>query len=479
MLIIALASIVAWYFFTNRSAEANGQLQGSGTVEVVESMIAPELAGRVSEVLVEEGELVEAGQVLFRLDDDAMQAQRLSLAASLEAALAGRKAAEQALPRAQAAVRGAQAGVEAAQAVLETAALKYQQVLDAARLSDTPRRTAAWAQSLPSEFELPAWYFSSGEALAAAGAETVSAEQALREAQAEFEAVLAEEGGEELVRAEERVWQAQAAFLVAVTVLEQAQGAGRPGDLEDQAQALFDDAKTDLEEAQDEYDQLLSDESAANVSEVRAFLAIAQERYAAALDELATRRTGDQSTEVQLANLAIRQAEASLAQAQAALEGTELGVAEAGTRLDQANALVAQNEANLHALEVQLEKLLVRAEAPGVVLTRNIQPGEVIQPGGRAMTLGSLDDLTITVYLPEDRYGTVSLGDHARVTVDSYPGQAFDAVVVRIADQAEFTPRNVQTEEGRRTTVYAVELSVEDPQGMLKPGMPADVFFEE
>jgi len=93
------------------------------------------------------------------------------------------------------------------------------------------------------------------------------------------------------------------------------------------------------------------------------------------------------------------------------------------------------------------------------------------------MNIGELDDLTITVYISEDRYGQIQLGEHVRVTVDSFPGEVFDAVVKRIADKAEYTPRNVQTEEGRRTTVFAVELSVNDPEGKLKPGMPADVDF--
>jgi multidrug resistance efflux pump len=93
------------------------------------------------------------------------------------------------------------------------------------------------------------------------------------------------------------------------------------------------------------------------------------------------------------------------------------------------------------------------------------------------LTLGLLDDLTITVYIPEDRYGEISLGQAADVTVDSFPGETFSALVTHIADQAEFTPRNVQTAEGRATTVYAIELRVEDPEGKLKPGMPADVTF--
>jgi multidrug resistance efflux pump len=115
----------------------------------------------------------------------------------------------------------------------------------------------------------------------------------------------------------------------------------------------------------------------------------------------------------------------------------------------------------------------------GVVLTRSIQPGEVIQVGMTAMTIAKLDKLKVTVYISEDRYGEVKLGDIASLSVDSFPGEAFSASVTRIADQAEYTPRNVQTKEERQTTVYAIELSVENPDGKLKPGMPVDVTFGE
>ena len=112
-----------------------------------------------------------------------------------------------------------------------------------------------------------------------------------------------------------------------------------------------------------------------------------------------------------------------------------------------------------------------------MILTRNIEPGEYVQPGAAALSMGNLAQLTITVYVPEDRYGQIHLGQAARVQVDSFGGLKFEAVVTTIADQAEFTPRNVQTVEGRSSTVYAIKLSVTDPQGKLKPGMPADVTF--
>ncbi len=72
----------------------------------------------------------------------------------------------------------------------------------------------------------------------------------------------------------------------------------------------------------------------------------------------------------------------------------------------------------------------------------------------------------------------LSIGQPAVVSVDSFPGARFDATVVNIADQAEFTPRNVQTVEGRKNTVFAIKLKVDDPEDKLKSGMPADVTFE-
>ena len=125
-----------------------------------------------------------------------------------------------------------------------------------------------------------------------------------------------------------------------------------------------------------------------------------------------------------------------------------------------------------------MEKLTVYAPQEGVILTRNVEPGEFVQPGATAFAMANLNNMTITVYVPEDRYGEIKLGQQASVTVDSYPGEIFSAEVIHIADQAEFTPRNIQTVEGRSATVYAIKLKVADDQGRLKIGMPADVVFK-
>ena len=190
---------------------------------------------------------------------------------------------------------------------------------------------------------------------------------------------------------------------------------------------------------------------------------MAQERYDTARDRTIGLLTGADSLRVQAAT-------ASLAQAQANVTAAE-------SKVTQAHTAISQAQAQLDLIQVQMSKLVVTAAVEGVVLSRNIEPGEVVQAGAVALILAQLDRLTITVYLPEDRYGEVELGAVAQVTVDSFPDQAFDATVVRIANEAEFTPRNVATDEGRRTTVFAVELAVDDPAGQLKPGMPADVTF--
>jgi HlyD family secretion protein len=228
------------------------------------------------------------------------------------------------------------------------------------------------------------------------------------------------------------------------------------GDVIASAQDALDAAQTELEDAQQAYNALLNTEAADRVLKARAALSVARERHEVALDNLNSLQTGEYSSQVKIAALALEQAKNGLQQAQGAVD---------------------QAEANLALLDTQLKKLIVYAPMDGVILTRNVEPGEFIQPGAAAITMANLNELTITVYVPEDRYGEISLGQQATVTVDSFPNETFAATISFIADQAEFTPRNVQTVQGRSATVYAVKLKVRDPEGRLKLGMPADVVF--
>ncbi len=142
-------------------------------------------------------------------------------------------------------------------------------------------------------------------------------------------------------------------------------------------------------------------------------------------------------------------------------------------------AQIAAAQAQADVLKTQIGKLTLHSPLSGVVLKRSIEPGEFVSPGAALMTVGDTNNLYMTVFIPEDRYGQIKLEQPVTVKVDSFPNETFTAKVTRIADQAEFTPRNVQTAEGRATTVFAVKLAVENADGKLKPGMPADVYFEQ
>lgn len=464
LLLLALAATAAWYWWPTRQESASSALRASGTVEAVEVKIAAEIGGKVAEVLVRQGQRVQAGDPLLRLDDELLQAQLQRARAALEAAQAN-------LPVAQTGVSAAEAALRLAQVNQEASRQQFEIALDLARRQEQPLRKAVWRLSLPWEVRQPNWYFTHEEQIAAAQAEVEAAKNALAEEQASFAAILAKPGNEALRRAEERLAQAQAAYLAADELLDRADD-GQDDELQDAAQSLYDAARDELRAAQADYDDLLSDAASEELLEARARLAVAQERYDASLDRLSQLLTGEAALQVGQAETALQQAQAAAGQAEASLQ-------QAKARLGQAEKAIAQAQAEIQVIEVQLSKLVLVAPSDGVVLSRNVEPGEVIQPAATLLTLGQLDSLTITVYIPEDRYGQVRLGQTATVQVDSFPGEAFQAKITRIADQAEFTPRNVQTAEGRRTTVFAVELSLGSGEGKLKPGMPADVTFQE
>ena len=104
--------------------------------------------------------------------------------------------------------------------------------------------------------------------------------------------------------------------------------------------------------------------------------------------------------------------------------------------------------------------------------------GEAATAGGPLLTIANLDSVTLDVYIPETQIGHLQVGQEVKVMVDSYPARVFTGQLARIADEAEFTPRNVQTQEERVNLVFAVTVRIPNPSHTLKPGMPADATFE-
>jgi multidrug resistance efflux pump len=446
-------------------AEDASGLEASGVVEAVEVLVAPEVGGRVTEVFVAEGDQVQEGDSLIGIENEILDSQ-------YNQAVSAHEAAQVNLKTAQGALAYAEATLEAAQANLELAQIKYDLELMLARAQELPAREDAWNERTLSEFDLPVWYFDKSEEISAAETEVQTAWESLQIEKENLEDVLDSISNADLREAESDLAEAQAAFLVADELKDRRIGQNGSEEIRDYIQDLYDTAEAALESAQKNYDSLLSDLDQEDLIKARARVEVAQERYEIALDNLDQIFTGEESLQVKAAEISVRQAESMVTQAEASM-------AQAISGVQLVEKSVAQAESAVDLIEIQLDRLLVSATSSGVVLIRNIEPGELAQAGVTVMTIGQLDNLSITVYVPEDRYGEIDLGDLASVTVDSFPKEIFDAVVTRIADQAEYTPRNVQTEEDRKTTVFAVELSVDDPSGKLKPGMPADVQFVE
>ncbi len=170
----------------------------------------------------------------------------------------------------------------------------------------------------------------------------------------------------------------------------------------------------------------------------------------------------------QMAAAAVAVAEAHLADLRAGPLPSEVAQAEARVQLARAQA---------QALRHEVERLRLCAPTSGVVLARLVEPGETAAAGAPLLRLGDLARMEVVLYVPEPSIGRVALGQAVAVTVDSYPGRTFAGRVTRIADQAEYTPRNVATREERVNTYYAVTVGLPNPDGALKPGMPADAVF--
>ncbi len=141
---------------------------------------------------------------------------------------------------------------------------------------------------------------------------------------------------------------------------------------------------------------------------------------------------------------------------------------------EAAELQVEQAEASLNVINVQLDKLTVASPISGVVASRQAEVGEIAQPGFPMLTITELDEVTLTAYVPESIIGLVKLGQEVQVSVDSYPDEYFIGTIVYISPNALFTPKNIQLKEEREKMVFAVKISLDNPEQKLKPGMPAD-----
>jgi len=166
----------------------------------------------------------------------------------------------------------------------------------------------------------------------------------------------------------------------------------------------------------------------------------------------------------------LSEVEDSYRDARGRVDVLEAQITEAGARLRAAEQQVA-------LLQRQVDKTEIRAPVGATIESKAIETGELATPGRAVAVLVELSRPELKVYIPEGDIGKVKLGDSARVKVDTFPDYYFQATVSRVDQRAQFTPRDVHLPEERVRRVFGVILTLDNPEGRLKPGMPADAWI--
>jgi len=413
-----------------RAQPPDGVLEASGRIEGEEVIVNSKIGGRVQRLLVREGDRVNRGQLVAVLSSEELAARMRQADAQVEAARAQVARAQgevEVLERQRAQAR---AGLAFAQAQVAAQQRQAQAALNAAfaRLAQARKALLVTRTQAPSAVD--------------------EAKAMLRAAEADL--ARARAAREEARRDLARLQTLQAAGAVAV--------------------AVVDAARTRLEMV----------EAQVNV----AFEQV--QRARAALDRA---QTG--TLEVQIREEDVRATEAQVDAARGQVALAAAGVLEVTGQREQLRAVARQVEiarAGLETARAQakgavaardelrtaLDEARVYAPTSGVVVSKVVNPGEVVPAGTPLVVVVDLQALWLKVFIPEPEIGKLRLGEAARVYVDAFPGRAFAAKVAEISQRAEFTPKDVQTKEERVKQVFAVKLVVENPEGVLKPGMPAD-----
>jgi HlyD family secretion protein len=504
LILLVIAALIGggWWLkaqsTTNSSIDA---MQATGVIETRQTALANEMGGKIIDVLVEEGDRVEANQPLIRLDDALLQKQREQAQAELSAAQAALKmleagATKDQLDAAQAQLSQAQANLTLAQAALDNASrgtrpedlASYRFSLDQAReqyygmtvvlsndqwdelesaltqAKDNLARATRRRDAIKKDTSIPDYLITFSEA---AVTDTQSALHAIQSAyDAAQDESLPYYHHIELLRA---AWQlAERNEAQAQARLDGLQADSDVStDVIDDAQSNLEDAKTLVETMKSAYDQLTLGASAKRLDSAWSEIQDAQQQLASVVG------LNGGSAEVLLAQV-------DAATGQHHLAAANLSALQNGARPEEiqaAQARVQAAQAQLDALDLQLSKLVITAPSDGVVLSRSAEVGEVALPGATLLEIGRLDQLELTVYMPEEKFGLVVPDQTVQVSVDAYPDRVFQGTVVRLANEAEFTPTNVQTKEDRTRLVYAVVIKLDNPDLALKPGMIADVEF--
>jgi HlyD family secretion protein len=242
------------------------------------------------------------------------------------------------------------------------------------------------------------------------------------------------------------------------------------------------DAKAAVESAQSEVERSKRDWDRAQVLYKNDDISTAQfdqyrnrwESAEAALKQLQEREglvlAGPRSEQIEAQSALVQRARGALKMA----EANSLEMKRREQDLMTRQAEIARSQASIALIDSQLADTIAASPVDGVVLVKSADVGEVLAPGTTVVTVGDIEHPWLRGYINETDLGRVKLGSKARITTDSYPGKTYNGRVSFIASEAEFTPKQIQTQQERVKLVYRIKIEMDNSQHELKSNMPAD-----
>ncbi len=266
----------------------------------------------------------------------------------------------------------------------------------------------------------------------------------------------------------------QAELRQARAKLQELLDGARPQEIE-QSRAQLGDLKVARDQARREYDRaqkLISQEdiSQSQFDQFKARFDSTSAQVQNAEQRLALILEGPRKTDIESARAAVARAEAALKITQA----QSLDIQRKEEDLSARRADVERSKASVSVIDSQLDDTILVSPVDGVVLVKSADPGEVLAAGTPLLTLGEIDKPWLRGYVPQSKLGRIQLGMPVTIRSDSYPNKTYTGKISFIASEAEFTPKQIQTNEERVKLVYRIKVDVENSHRELKLNMPVD-----
>jgi HlyD family secretion protein len=230
-------------------------------------------------------------------------------------------------------------------------------------------------------------------------------------------------------------------------------------------------ARKDLERIETLFKNKIVAEKDSDAAELKYQTALkVYEQAKAAFDML---KEGYRKEDIDAARSRLVEAQASLKLATSNLKRIEA----TEQQVDAAKAQVVEARAAVEVARIQLQYSELRAPFAGIVVSRNMEPGEVVSPAEEVLSLSDLSMVKLKIFVDETDIGKIKPGQRTEVKIDTFPDKIYPGTVGFISPEAEFTPKIIQTQKERVKLVYLVKIFIPNPDLDLKSGMPADAWF--